>query len=63
LLGKISRYNRSTRAGRRAAANICIYPQKGRITLNEGKLKKQERAGEDNDHDDAGPAADVTAVE
>jgi len=26
-------------AGRRAAANLCIYPHKGRITVNEGKLR------------------------
>src|SRR4051812_41854557 len=40
LLGRINSYNRSTSAGRRAAANVCIYPHKLRITLNEGRLRK-----------------------
>jgi hypothetical protein len=41
LLGKLNSYSRRTTAGARAAANICIYPHKGRITLNEGKLKRR----------------------
>jgi hypothetical protein len=44
LLGKLNGYNRRTTAGKRAAANICIYPHRRRITLNEGKLKKKAPA-------------------
>jgi hypothetical protein len=40
LLGKLNTYKRSTKAGRRAAANLCIYPHKLRITVNEGRLKR-----------------------
>src|SRR5688500_20403097 len=46
LLGKLNSYNRSTKAGRRAAANLCIYPQKGRITVNEGKLRGSRTVAE-----------------
>jgi len=45
LLGKINTYNRSTSGGRRAAANLCIYPHKSRITVNEGKLKRGGKPG------------------
>src|SRR5689334_14693454 len=40
LLGRLNTYKRSTKAGRRAAANLCIYPHKLRITVNEGRLKR-----------------------
>jgi hypothetical protein len=40
LLAKLNSYKRSTTAGRRSAANLCIYPHTGRITLNEGKLRE-----------------------
>jgi len=39
-LARIGGYNRSTSAGRRAAVNLCLYPYKRRITINEGKLPK-----------------------
>ena len=39
-LARIGGYNRSTSAGKRAAVNLCLYPHKRRITINEGKLKK-----------------------
>jgi len=42
LLGKINSYNRSTTAGRRAAVNLCVYPRKKRITLVEGRLRKNQ---------------------
>ena len=50
LLAKMNTYSRRTTAGRRAAANLCIYPHKGRITLNEGKLRTNAHP----DADDAG---------
>lgn len=40
LLAKMNTYSRRTTSGRRAGATLCIYPRKGRITLNEGKLKR-----------------------
>lgn len=46
LLGKLNGYNRRNTAGRRAAANICIYPHRRRITLNEGKLRKKPAAAQ-----------------
>jgi hypothetical protein len=39
LLGHLNGYNRKTRAGRRSAVNLCLYPQKQRITINEGRTK------------------------
>ena len=40
LLGKLNSYNRSTAAGKRSAACLCLYLRKRRITLNESKLRK-----------------------
>jgi hypothetical protein len=45
LQGKLNSYNRNTTAGRRTAANLCIYPAKGRITVNEGALRSTAAAG------------------
>ncbi len=42
LLGKLNTYKRSTTAGRRAAANLCVYTHKGRITVNEGRLRRPD---------------------
>ncbi len=39
LLGKLNSYNRKTTAGKQSAANLCLFPHKSRITLNEAKLK------------------------
>jgi hypothetical protein len=39
-LARIGGYNRSTSAGKRAAVNLCLYPHKRRITINEGRLRK-----------------------
>src|SRR5437764_12952196 len=39
LLGKLNSYKRSTKVGRRPAANLSIYPHKARITVTEGKLR------------------------
>jgi len=39
-LAKLNSYNRSTTAGKRSAVNICVYPKKRRITVNEGQLPK-----------------------
>jgi hypothetical protein len=46
-LGKLNTYSRRTKAGRRSAANLCLYPHKRRITLNEGKLREPGKAGDD----------------
>ena len=38
LLGKLNSYDRSTKAGKRSAVNLCLYLDKGRITINEGTV-------------------------
>jgi len=40
LLGKLNGYNRNTVEGKRSAVNLCLFPHKKRITVNEGKLKR-----------------------
>ncbi|KKN15724.1 hypothetical protein LCGC14_0983140 [marine sediment metagenome] len=35
----INSLNRSTREGKAAAVNVCVYTDKGRITVNADKLK------------------------
>lgn len=61
-LARIGAYNRSTSAGKRAAVNLCLYPHKGRITIDEGQFPKksretkvsaQEEILEENDHGSA----------
>jgi hypothetical protein len=42
LLAKLNSYNRATRQGRRAAANICLFPKANYITLNEGTLRADD---------------------
>ncbi len=37
-LAKLNSYNRSTTGGKRSAVNVCLYPHKKRITINEGQL-------------------------
>ena len=37
-LGKLNGYNRNTTAGKRSAVNLCLFPHKRRITINEGRL-------------------------
>lgn len=32
--------HRRTKEGRRVAAELCIYPHHGKITLNDGRLKR-----------------------
>ena len=39
VLAKLNSYNRATKAGKQSALNLCIYPKKVRITVNEGKLR------------------------
>jgi hypothetical protein len=39
VLAKLNGYNRATRAGRRSAANLCLYTKKLRITINEGSVR------------------------
>lgn len=42
ILGKLNSYNRSTKEGRISAVNLCLYPVKKRITVNEGKLRSAQ---------------------
>ena len=39
ILQHINTYNRSTKAGRKAAVNLCVYTDVRQVTINEGKLK------------------------
>lgn len=45
-LAQIGCYNRSTDAGKRAAVNLCLYPHKRRITVNEGRLRSRRAASD-----------------
>lgn len=38
ILGKLNSYDRSTKAGRRSAVNICVYTQVNRVVVVEGKI-------------------------
>ena len=40
LLGQLNSYNRSTTAGKQSAANLCLFTEKLRITVNEDKVRK-----------------------
>ena len=39
-LAKLNSYNRGTAAGRRAAIDLCAFPQTGHITVVEGRLRQ-----------------------
>lgn len=58
LLGHLNGYDRSTRAGRSSAVNLCVYTKTKRIVVVESRIgggkKKQAEASAD---DLAGPAA------
>jgi hypothetical protein len=56
LLGKLNGYNRRSRAGRRTAANLCIYLHRKRLTVNEGRLRDDETA-------DASEQAETSSAE
>ena len=38
-LAKLNSYDRSTKEGKRSAVNLCLYLDKGRITINEGTTR------------------------
>jgi len=40
ILGHLNGYNRSTKAGRRAAVNLCLFPGVKHITINEGRVQE-----------------------
>ena len=40
VLAKLNSYDRSTKAGKRSAVNLCLYTQTERITINEGTVKE-----------------------
>lgn len=37
-LARLNSYDRSTKAGRQTAVNLCLYLEGQRITINEGKV-------------------------
>jgi hypothetical protein len=42
ILGHLNGYNRSTKAGRRAGVNLCLFPGVKHITVNEGRVQEEE---------------------
>jgi hypothetical protein len=40
ILGKLNSYDRSTKAGRRSAVNLCVYTQVQRMVVVEGKIRE-----------------------
>jgi len=40
ILGKLNSYDRSTKAGRRSAVNLCVYTQVSRMVVVEGKIRE-----------------------
>jgi len=40
ILGKLNSYDRSTKAGRRSAVNLCVYTQANRVVVVEGKVRE-----------------------
>lgn len=51
ILGQLNGYNRATVAGRRSAVNLCLYPEKARITINEGQVREDEAVAEEGDEE------------
>jgi hypothetical protein len=43
-LAKLNSYDRSTKAGRDSAMNLCIYHKKKRLTVNPTKLKPEPKS-------------------
>jgi hypothetical protein len=46
-LAKLNSYDRSTKAGKKSAVNLCLYSHIGRITINEGTVRTVAASGED----------------
>lgn len=40
ILGKLNSYDRSTKAGRRSAVNLCVYTQVNRVVVVESKVRE-----------------------
>lgn len=40
ILGRLNSYDRSTKAGRRSAVNLCVYTQAERMVVVEGKVRE-----------------------
>ena len=40
----INRLNRSTKEGKAAAVNLCVYPRANRVTVNADKLRSKHNA-------------------
>ena len=41
MLGNLNGYNRATKEGHESAVNLCLYTQSHRITINEGRVKRE----------------------
>jgi hypothetical protein len=44
LLGHLNGYDRSTKAGRRSAVNLCVYTERKRIVVVESKIGGKAQA-------------------
>jgi hypothetical protein len=42
ILGRLNGYNGSTRAGRRAGVNLCLFAGVRHIAINEGRVRVGE---------------------
>lgn len=42
ILGHLNGYNRSTTAGRRSGVNLCLFPEVGHLTINEGRVREED---------------------
>ena len=41
ILGKLNSYDRSTKAGRRSAVNLCVHTQANRMVVVEGRVREK----------------------
>lgn len=49
ILGHLNGYDRSTTAGRRRGANLCVHTRTSRIVVVEGNVDAESRAATDSD--------------
>jgi hypothetical protein len=43
ILGKLNGYNRSHKAGRDAAVDLCIFPESHYVTITEDRLRNRDK--------------------
>ncbi|MCA9232256.1 MAG: hypothetical protein KDA57_16530 [Planctomycetales bacterium] len=48
-LAKLNSYDRSTKAGKKSAVNLCVYAHAGRITINEGTVRGVTSTGSEKE--------------